>query len=127
MNWQLHKQRKSRDARFCVSTYRKKGDVRLNPVKVQNKVVFNKQMFRPQILYGSPNLKVPLICMEAGQEIPPHPSGTGIFYVLEGKGVLTLDDEKLNLSKGTIIVAPEGSSRGIKCEEKLVVVAIHAG
>lgn len=99
----------------------------MKPIKVQEKVVFNKQMFRPQILYGSPGLKAPLICMEPGQEIPPHPSGTGIFYVLEGKGVLTLDDEKLDLSTGTLIVAPEGSTRGIKCEEKLVAVAIHAG
>ena len=43
------------------------------------------------------------------QEIPAHPSGTGIFYILEGKGVMYLDDEEISLSKGTVVIAPEGS------------------
>jgi quercetin dioxygenase-like cupin family protein len=66
-----------------------------------------------------------LICLEAGQEIPAHPSGTGIFYVLEGKGIMYLDDEEISVSKGTVVVAPEGSKRGIKGVERLVAVAVH--
>lgn len=96
----------------------------MNLIKLKEKIQFNEQ-FRPQIVCMSPEVKAPLICMEADQEIPPHPSGTGIFYVLEGKGIMSLDDEEISLSKGTVVVAPEGAKRGLKGVEKLVAVAIH--
>ena len=57
----------------------------MNLIKLREKVQFGEQ-FRPQILCASPDAKVPMICLEPGQEIPAHPSGTGVFYVLEGKG-----------------------------------------
>jgi quercetin dioxygenase-like cupin family protein len=66
-----------------------------------------------------------MICLEPGQEIPAHPSGTGVFYVLEGKGIMSLDGEEIELSKGKVVFAPEGSERGIKCIERLVAIAIH--
>ncbi len=96
----------------------------MNLIKLQEKVQFNEQ-FRPQILCAAPDAKAPLICLELGQEIPAHPSGTGIFYVLEGKGIMYLDDEEISVTKGSVVVAPEGSKRGIKGVERLVAVAVH--
>lgn len=96
----------------------------MNLIKLREKVQFSEQ-FRPQILCASPDAKVPMICLESGQEIPAHPSGTGVFYVLEGKGIMTLDGEEIELSKGKVVFAPEGSERGIKCTERLVAIAIH--
>jgi quercetin dioxygenase-like cupin family protein len=49
----------------------------------------------------------------------------GVFYVLEGKGIMYLDDEEISLSKGTVVIVPEGAKRGIKGVERLVAVAIH--
>jgi quercetin dioxygenase-like cupin family protein len=96
----------------------------LNLIKLREKVQFSEQ-FRPQILCASPDAKVPMICLEPGQEIPAHPSGTGVFYVLEGKGIMSLDGKEIELSKGKVVFAPEGSERGIKCIERLVAIAIH--
>lgn len=96
----------------------------MNLIKLREKIQFNEQ-FRPQILCASPEAKVPLICLEPGQEIPAHPSGTGIFYVVEGKGIMYLDDEEISLSKGMVVIAPEGAKRGIKGIERLVAVAVH--
>ncbi len=63
--------------------------------------------------------------MEPGQEIPPHSGHSiGIFYVKEGRGTFTLDDKKIDMKAGSIIVAPEGASRGMKCIERMVVLAI---
>jgi quercetin dioxygenase-like cupin family protein len=45
--------------------------------------------------------------------------------VLEGKGIMYLDDEEISLSKGKVVIAPEGSKRGIKGVERLVAVAVH--
>ncbi len=99
-------------------------DHTLNLIKLKEKVKFNDQ-FRPQILCVSPDAKVPMICLEPGQEIPAHPSGMGIFYVLEGIGVMFLDGEEIGLTKGKVVVVPEGSERGIRATERLVAVAVH--
>jgi len=98
----------------------------LNLIKLQEKVQFGEQ-FHPQILSASPDAKVPMICLEPGQEIPAHPSGTGVFYVLEGKGIMYLNGKEIELSKGKVVFAPEGSERGIRSTERLVAVAIHIG
>ncbi len=99
-------------------------DHTLNLIKLKEKVQFNDQ-FRPQILCASPDAKVPMICLEPGQEIPAHPSGMGVFYVLEGVGVMFLDGEEIGLTKGKVVVVPEGSERGIRATERLVAVAVH--
>ncbi|GJQ57985.1 MAG: cupin domain-containing protein [Candidatus Scalindua sp. AMX11] len=96
----------------------------MNIIKLKERVKFNKQ-FSPQILYASPDLKVPLICLEAGQEIPPHPSGTGVFCVLEGEGVMVIEGEEVSVSPGQVVVAPEGAKRGIKSTDNIVALAFH--
>ena len=96
----------------------------MNLINLKEKVKFHKQ-FSPQILYISPDLKVPLICLEAEQEIPPHPSGTGIFCILEGKGVMTVDDKEISVSAGEVVMVSEGSKRGIKAMDNIVAIAFH--
>ena len=96
----------------------------MNLIKLKEKVKFHKQ-FSPQILYVSPDLKVPLICLEAQQEIPPHPSGTGVFCFLDGKGVMIVDNKEISVSPGEVVMVPEGSKRGIKASENLVAIAFH--
>lgn len=96
----------------------------MNLIRLREKVLFNES-FRPQILCAAPDAKVPLICLEPGQEIPAHPGGTGIFYVLEGEGIMYLDGEEIGLLKGKVVIAPDGSKRGIKGVERLIVVAVH--
>ena len=100
----------------------------MEPIYLEEKIKFNKEHFIPNILYASPKVKMPLICMESGQEIPPHEGHSiGIFYVKEGKGVFTLDNKKIDMKKDMIIIAPEGSSRGMKCVERMIVLAISVG
>ena len=96
----------------------------MNLIKLREKIQFSEQ-FRPQILCAAPDAKVPMICLEPGQEIPAHPSGTGVFYVLEGKGIMSLDGEEIELSKGKVVFAPGGSERGIRSIERLVAIAVH--
>ncbi len=100
----------------------------MEPIHLEKKIQFNKDHFVPNILYASPKVKMPLICMEPGQEIPPHGGhSVGIFYVKEGKGVFTLDNKKIDMEKDMIIITPEGASRGMKCIERMVVLAVSVG
>lgn len=83
--------------------------------------------FAPTIAHISPGIKLPVICIMPGQEIPPHPGATGMFYVLEGKGTFTDGDEKVEISAGSLVIVPKGGVRGIRPSEKLVLFAVHAG
>jgi quercetin dioxygenase-like cupin family protein len=83
------------------------------------------EKFTPHILRGTSNYKVPLICMEPGQEIPPHPSGTGVFYIISGKGIMNVEGKDLEVKTGTMIFVEKGESRGIKATETLIAFAVH--
>ena len=91
---------------------------------LNDKAEFNEQ-FRPQILEVNPKYKIPLICMNPGQEIPPHPSGTGAFYIVSGKGVMTVEGKEIEVTAGEMILIEEGESRGIKATEQLTAFAVH--
>lgn len=94
-------------------------------IGVREAVRFNPDFFQPNILYISPKVKIPLICLDNGQEIPPHPSALGIFYVIDGEGVFTRGEEKIDIKAGMLIIAPDGVVRGIKSKGKLIVLAVH--
>lgn len=79
----------------------------------------------PQILSVTPDLKVPFICMENGQMIPAHPGGTGIFYVIEGRAVFTIDGERREAEAGSVVVVPKGAMRGLEAKGRLVAIAFH--
>lgn len=81
--------------------------------------------FAPRILRVRPEYKVPLICMEPGQQIPPHPSGTGIFFVVNGKGIMTVEGKEVEVSAGMMIFVEKGESRGIRATERLTAFAVH--
>ncbi|MEE9591385.1 MAG: cupin domain-containing protein [Thermodesulfobacteriota bacterium] len=87
---------------------------------------FSKEGFQPQILHASPGLKVPLICMEDGQLIPPHPGGIGVFYVIEGKAIFTIGDERREVEAGSVVIAPSGVKRGVEAMGRLVMIAFHS-
>jgi quercetin dioxygenase-like cupin family protein len=81
--------------------------------------------FKPRILKMADGYKVPLICLKAGQEIPPHPSGTGIFFIVSGTGVMTVDGEEQDVKEGSMIFVDGGSSRGVRAATELVAFAVH--
>jgi quercetin dioxygenase-like cupin family protein len=95
-------------------------------IDIKDRVEFADE-FRPRILKVADGFKVPLICMEPGQEIPPHPSGTGIFFIVSGAGVMTIEGEEVEVSAGNMIFIDAGEARGIKATEKLTAFAVHIG
>ena len=76
-------------------------------IDLMEKARFSDQ-FAPQTLRMAPNHKVPLICMEPGQEIPPHPSGTGVFYIVSGSAVMTIEGKEIEVQAGNMIFIEEG-------------------
>ena len=93
-------------------------------IDLTEKASFSEQ-FAPQIVKVSPNYKIPLICMKPGQEIPPHESGTGVFYIVSGKGVMTVDGQEVEVQAGNMIFVDKGESRGIRATETMMAFAVH--
>ena len=93
-------------------------------IKFKDAVSFSEP-FTPHILRAKPNHKVPLICMNPGQEINPHSGGTGIFYIVKGKAVMTIEGKSVDVAEGEMIFVEDGESRGIKAIEALVAFAVH--
>lgn len=94
-------------------------------IDVNEKVGFAEE-FMPRILRVKPEYKVPLICMEPGQEIKPHQSGTGVFYFVSGKGVMTVEDREFEVGPGKMVFVEKGEVRGIRAAgERLVAFAVH--
>lgn len=93
---------------------------------INEKTAFSDE-FMPRILRVSPSYKVPLICMEPGQQIPPHPSGTGVFYIVSGHGVMTVEGKETEVKAGNMVFVEKGETRGIRATERLVAFAVHMG
>lgn len=74
------------------------------------------------------SFNVALICLEAGQEIPPHPEPYAVcFYVIAGKGVFTVGSEQFELASGKMIFAKANETRGIQSKERLTLLGIQDG
>lgn len=94
-------------------------------VNLNEKIAFARE-FMPRILRVKPEYKVPLICMEPGQEIKPHQSGTGVFYFISGMGIMTVEGKELEVKAGSMVFVEKGESRGIKAGSvQLVAFAVH--
>lgn len=95
-------------------------------IDVNEKTEFGAE-FMPRILRVKPEYKVPLICMEPGQEIKPHQSGTGIFYFVSSSGVMTVEGREFAVNAGKMVFIDKGEVRGIRATEKLVAFAVSLG
>jgi quercetin dioxygenase-like cupin family protein len=93
-------------------------------IDLTEKASFSEQ-FAPQILKVSPNFKIPMICMKPGQVIPPHEGGTGVFYIVSGKGIMTVDGQEVEVQAGNMVLIDEGESRGIRATETMIAFAVH--
>lgn len=72
------------------------------------------------------NFNIALICLEAGQAIPPHPEPYGVcFYVINGKGIFTVSNEQFELASGGMIFAAANEVRGIISRERLTLLGIQ--
>lgn len=79
----------------------------------------------PAMVYFSDDLKIPLLTLNNGNEIKPHSSSTGIYYVLEGRGSIRIGMKNYAIRQGSLIHVPKGVIRSIQCEDSLKIMAIH--
>ncbi len=78
---------------------------------------------KPNILFENEQIKVIAAGLEAGQAIPEHPEALGVYYILEGRGQMTVDGEHFEVGPGAAVVTPAGSTRGLVAATRLSFLA----
>lgn len=86
-------------------------------------VVFSEEGPQPASLFETAKFKVVVAGLEAGQKIPLHPEGAGVFYFLQGTGWMLVGEERFAIQSGATVIVPEGVARGIEAESRLAFLA----
>ncbi len=93
----------------------------------QMQAVFDSAGPRPQLLVDSEKLKVLVVGLEPGQQLPPHPEALAVYHFLAGEGMMTVNGVDYSVQAGTTIVAPPGATRGLRAGSRLIFVAAKCG
>ena len=69
---------------------------------------------------------VSLICLEDGQEIPPHPEPYAVlFHIIDGEGTITVGSKQYDARPGHIIFVPQDCIRGIAPRKRMSLLGIQ--
>ena len=79
------------------------------------------------MLSDKPEMRIALMCLEAGQELKPHKAPLRLMmYCVEGKGTFIVGDEEKEADEKTCILCDPLVPHGFKADKgsRLVVMAV---
>lgn len=66
------------------------------------------------VLHESAELKVVLVGLRAGQQLPVHPGPAASFTFLDGEAVMVVGDGEVPVAAGGIVIVPTGANRAVR-------------
>ena len=99
----------------------------MNTLDLKKLINFKPDKISREMLDDKPEMRIALMCLEAGQELTPHKAPLRLLmYVVEGRGTFTVGEEKVEADEKTCIPCDPMVSHGFSADkgEKLVVMAI---
>lgn len=90
---------------------------------IKKQVIYGNGKPQPAFLFENERIKVVAGGLKAGQSIPEHPEALAVYYILEGKGQMVVDGERIAVGPGTTVVTAAGSRRGMVAETQLSFLA----
>jgi len=66
-----------------------------------------------------------VVGLNAGQKIPSHPEGEGVYIFLEGSGTMTVDGQEITVGPGVTVITADGASRGLEVHTQLAFIAVR--
>ncbi len=98
-----------------------------NVLDLKKLIKFKPDSISREMLADTPEMRVALMCLEAGQELSPHKAPLRLMmYCVEGKGTFIVGDEEIEADEKTAILCDPMVPHGFKASkgEKLVVMAV---
>ncbi|HAY98813.1 mannose-6-phosphate isomerase [Mesotoga sp. SC_NapDC] len=95
----------------------------------KGKVVLDKSGLKGRIIYDKETAQAVIIDIERGNELAEHKTPVDVFIlVLAGKGIITVGEEKYEVTKDDIIDSPKMIPHGIinTGEEPMRVLVVKA-
>jgi mannose-6-phosphate isomerase-like protein (cupin superfamily) len=92
----------------------------------KEKVVYPAEGAQPKVLDENEKFKVIVAGLEAGQKIPSHPESSGVYFFLEGSGVMVVNEEHIPVEEGATVIVPDGGVRGVNATTRLAFLAVRA-
>jgi quercetin dioxygenase-like cupin family protein len=94
-------------------------------------IEYSSKGMQRKILVKDEKRQAILVCLIAGTQIPEHTGlHDGFFTVIEGRGIFTLDGQKVSLEPGVFINLPANTPHAITASlnfPMLKVVESHSG
>ena len=87
---------------------------------------FSSEHYVPKFLHSSDKVRVLLLCLDAGQEVPPHTSPEATLYVVKGKGTITVGEQPVPAEAGTLVVVDAGVNHAVKSQEQMSLLVTIA-
>ncbi len=99
----------------------------MNKTDINKLVKYSEEGPAKKIFYDRGNLKAQVVCLKAGQIIPPcKMTNDVLFYIVEGEGEITVDNKKEELkSRMSVVVPKEAESRSICAKTDMVILAVQ--
>ena len=96
-------------------------------IDVNEAVEFDPVRPKNKIIADSPQARVMIFCLEAGQVVPTHGSPSLVlFYTVAGEGMALVGEEEVPLRPGVLVQCPPNVPHGLKGVNSLVVMATVA-
>ena len=97
---------------------------------VRSEISFSEEKMKKNSLFDSPYLFYDTYCLLPGQaqKVHAHEGSDKIYYVLEGTGRFTLDEDEEDFGEGHAVIARAGVPHGVRNEtdENLVLLVTMA-
>ena len=102
--------------------------ITMNKRNLAKLVKYSDERPAKEIFYDYGGLKAQIVCLKAGQVIPPcKMSNDVLFYIIEGSGEIIVDNKKEDLEEMVSVVVPkEAESRSITARTDMVVLAVQS-
>ncbi len=102
----------------------------MNVIKVRSQAAFKSEKMNKVGLFDSDRFFCDLYCLQPGQaqKVHAHEGSDKIYYVLEGKGKITVGSEERELQADEITMASSGEVHGVvnHTQEPLVMLVFMA-
>ena len=99
-------------------------------IQVSDSVAFSPEKLKKVSLFDTERFFCDVYCFQPGQsqKVHSHDGSDKIYYVLEGRGRVTVGSEERELGAGEITLAPSGEDHGVvnHSDEKLVMLVFMA-